>query len=279
MTLANIRIIDMLSKSKIKYLNSLKVNKGRTKSGCFVVEGDKMVQDIILSDWTITELYAQSHWLEKFEVENKKKIESIVEIDLQEMKKVSSLISPHNVLAVIKIPEPDPMVNPPVNDISLALDRIQDPGNLGTIIRIAAWFGIENVYCSKDSVDVYNPKVVQSTMSALLRVNVRYTDLSELTKWYHKNSLPVYGTFISGKNIFSEDLHSAGLILMGNESSGISTWLQENVTHRIHIPHFPESHGSRIESLNVASATAIVCAEFRRKMEGRRSKVEKSKER
>lgn len=265
MTLANIRIIDMLSKAKIKYLKSLKVSKGRTKSGCFVAEGDKMVHDIIQSNWTITELYAQSHWLEKLGIENKKKIGRIVEIDLQEMKKVSSLISPHNVLAVVKMPELDPTANPPANNLSLALDRIQDPGNLGTIIRTAAWFGIENVYCSNDSVDVYNPKVVQSTMSALLKVNVRYTDLSNLMKWYLKNSLPVYGTFISGKDIFHEDLHSEGLILMGNESSGISTLLQELVTHRIAIPHYPANHGSRIESLNVASATAIVCSEFRRR--------------
>ena len=255
----------MLSKAKIKYLNSLKVNKGRTKLGCFVVEGDKMVQDIIQSDWTITELYAQSHWIEKLGVEDKNKIGKIVAIDLREMKKVSSLKNPHNVLAIVKIPELDPKANPPVNNLSLALDRIQDPGNLGTIIRIAAWFGIENIYCSNDSVDVFNPKVVQSTMSALLRVNVWYTDLSSLAKWYHKNSLPVYGTLINGKDIFLEDLHSAGLILMGNESSGISTLLQEQVNHRIAIPHYPANHCSRIESLNVASATAIVCAEFRRR--------------
>jgi len=266
MTRANIRIIDMLSNVKIKYLNSLKVNKGRSKSGCFIAEGDKMVQDIIQSDWTITELYARSHWLEKLGVEDKNKIGRIVEIDLQEMKKVSSLINPHNVLAVVKIPELDTKANPPANDLSLALDRIQDPGNLGTIIRTAAWFGIENVYCSNDSVDVYNPKVVQSTMSALLRVNVWYTDLSSLAKWYHKNLLPVYGTFIGGKDIFHEDLHSAGLIIMGNESSGISSLLQKSITHQIAIPHYPVDHSSRIESLNVASATAIVCSEFRRKM-------------
>ncbi len=256
----------MLSKAKIKYLNSLKLNKGRTKSACFVAEGDKIVKDILHSDWTITELYASSHWLEKLGVKEQKKAGRIVEIDFREMKKVSSLKTPHNVLAVVKIPELDTKANPPANDLSLALDRIQDPGNLGTIIRIAAWFGIENVYCSNDSVDMYNPKVVQSTMSALLRVNVWYTDLSGLARWYLKNSLPVYGTFISGSDIFQADLNSAGLILIGNESGGISSSLQELVTQRIAIPHFPANHGSRIESLNAASATAIICSEFRRRM-------------
>lgn len=255
----------MLSKAKIKYLNSLKNNKGRTKSGCFMVEGDKMVEDILQSNWIITELYAQNHWLEELGISDKNKIGRIVEINSGEMKKVSSLVSPHNVIAVVKIPEPDHNTNPPANNLSLALDRIQDPGNLGTIIRTAAWFGIENVYCSNDSVDMYNPKVVQSTMSALLKVNVRYTDLSNLMKWYIKNSLPVYGTFINGEDIFMGDLHSEGLIVMGNESGGISSLLQESVTHRITIPHYPASQDSRIESLNVASATAIVCAEFRRK--------------
>lgn len=255
----------MLSKAKIKYLNSLKLNKGRTKSGCFVVEGDKMVRDILQSDWTIKELYAGSHWLEKLGVEEQKKAGRIVGIDFKEMKKVSSLKTPHNVLAVVNMPELDHETNPPANDISLALDRIQDPGNLGTILRTAAWFGIENVYCSKDCVDVYNPKVVQSTMSALLRVNVWYTDLSGLAKWYRKNSLPVYGTFVTGKDIFRENLHSAGLILIGNESGGISSSLQELVTQRLAIPHFPVDQNSKIESLNAASATAIVCSEFRRR--------------
>ena len=261
---ANIRIIEMLSKAKIKFLNSLKTNKGRTKSDCFVVEGDKIVNDVLHSNWIITELYAESHWLEKLGVEEQKKAGKILEIDFHEMKKVSSLKTPNNVLAVVKIPELDEKTNPPVNDLSLALERIQDPGNLGTIIRTAAWFGIENVYCSKDCVDTYNPKVVQSTMSALLRVNVLYTDLSSLAKWYHKNSLPVYGTFLNGKDIFQEDLHSAGLIIVGNESGGISLSLQELVTQRLTIPHFPIDHKSRIESLNAASATAIVCSEFRR---------------
>ncbi|MEA1896246.1 MAG: RNA methyltransferase [Bacteroidota bacterium] len=230
-----------------------------------MIEGDKMVQDILQSNWTITELYAQNHWLEKLIASDRNKIGKIVEISFGEMKKVSSLISPHNVIAVVKIPEPDNNADPPANDLSIALDRIQDPGNLGTIIRTAAWFGIENVYCSIDSVDVYNPKVIQSTMSALLKVNVRYIDLLNLMNWYIENSLPVYGTFINGKDMFRGNLHSEGLILMGNESSGISSLLQESVTHRIAIPHYPASQNSRIESLNVASATAIVCAEFRRR--------------
>jgi TrmH family RNA methyltransferase len=149
------------------------------------------------------------------------------------------------------------------NKLSLVLDSVQDPGNLGTIIRIADWFGIENIICSQDSVDVYNPKVVQSTMGAIFRVKTHYMPLEELFSMNEDLQLPVYGTLLDGDNIYSKDLSQSGLIIMGNESKGINPVYQSFITDKLFIPFYPEGQ-KRSESLNVGIATAIVCAEFRR---------------
>jgi TrmH family RNA methyltransferase len=145
--------------------------------------------------------------------------------------------------------------------LSLALDTVQDPGNLGTIIRIADWFGIEHVLCSKETVEVYNPKVVQATMGALARVSVHYVDLVEVLK---ETSLPVYGTFLEGEDIYGEALSAEGVIVMGNEGNGVSEEVKKLVSRKLYIPNFPKGRETS-ESLNVAVATAITCAEFRRR--------------
>ncbi len=255
----------MLSKTKLKYLNSLKIKKNRISASCFLAEGDKIVRDILHSGWTITELFASKEWLEKQTGKELAGLEKIHETDQGEIKKISSLKTPQKVLAVVKMPEAESVPEPPHDQLCLALERIQDPGNLGTIIRTAAWFGIEYIFCSPDSVDVFNPKVIQSTMSAILNVKIIYTGLSELAELFIQNSLHVYGTFPRGNNIYKEDLASAGLVLMGNESAGISSGLAKKVTHRLSIPAYSEKQELQIDSLNLASATAIICSEFKRR--------------
>ena len=182
-----------------------------------------------------------------------------------ELRKLSFLQHPQEVLAVFEIPSPGSLpfreglgVGSP---LSLALDGIQDPGNLGTIIRIADWFGITTIYCSEDTADCYNPKVVQATMGSLAHINIVYTDLEALLRQYDG---PIYGTLLDGQNIYQQELSSEGIIVMGNEGNGISPAIRQLVTHKLLIPNYNPS-SETAESLNVAIATAITCAEFRRR--------------
>ena len=240
-----------ISNNEIKRIKSLQQKKFRDESGLFIVEGEKMVEEALSSGFEVEAVYRKD------------------EIGETAMSRISSLASPSPVLAVVKKPADSKIEN--VNSLKslisegglfLSLDTIRDPGNLGTILRIADWFGIKAVFASADTVDVFNPKVVQATMGAILRVRVHYINLAE---WLAKQSgVKVYGTFLEGENIYSAGLDKSGVIVMGNEGQGISAEVANAVSHKLLIPPYPTDRcGS--ESLNVAVATAVICSEFRRR--------------
>ena len=249
----------MISKNQIKNITALSHKKMRDEMGLFVAEGGKLVNDL-LPAFKLIECFATTEYLNK----NKNcKINNIQEISFDELKKISNQKSPQGILAVFEKPE-YLLTKTIQQELCLALDDIQDPGNLGTIIRIADWFGIHNVICSPLSVDTYGPKTVQSTMGALARVKVHYTDLEQHIRQLPAN-FPVYGTFMEGENIYTEKLTENGLIVMGNEGNGISERISALINRRITIPNFPKNEATS-ESLNVAVATSIVCSEFRRRL-------------
>jgi TrmH family RNA methyltransferase len=247
----------MISKNKIKYIRSLELKKNRNKEGKFVAEGFKVVDDLLALQ-PADLIVATGEWLQgkHFGAETE-----VIEVTDEELKKVSFLQHPQQVLAVFKqATSGDYSIN--TSELSLALDGVQDPGNLGTIIRIADWFGITHIYCSQDTADVYNPKVVQATMGSIARVKVEYGDLLGLVESLPAD-VPVYGTLLDGDNIYQQKLENRGLIVMGNEGKGISPVLAKKVNHKLLIPNFPEGRATA-DSLNVAIATAITCSEFRR---------------
>ena len=249
----------MLSKSKIKLIRSLEQKKYRVRHGLFVAEGPKTVEDLSVKFqcryFCATEEWAEAAYQEFAGVEH-----DVVTSD--ELRRVSFLEHPQQVLALFDIPAT--MDIPAVNTdtLSLALDGIQNPGNIGTIVRIADWFGIKDIFCSESTADVFNPKTVQATMGSLARVNVTYTDLPALIASL-PGSFHVFGTFLDGRNIYTTDKPSAGLVVMGNEGRGITPDVEALVTDRITIPNF-NTAPTHADSLNVAVATASVTSEFRR---------------
>lgn len=247
----------MISKNKIKYIRSLELKKNRNKEGKFVAEGFKVVDDLLALQ-PADLIVATSEWLKGKQLAAQTEV---IEVTEEELKKVSFLQHPQQVLAVFKqAQDGDFSIN--TQELSLALDGVQDPGNLGTIIRIADWFGITHIYCSQDTADVYNPKVVQATMGSIARVKVEYGNLLGLVESLPAD-VPVYGTLLDGDNIYQQQLENRGLIVMGNEGKGISPALAKKVNRRLLIPNFPEGRATA-DSLNVAIATAITCSEFRR---------------
>jgi len=240
----------MVSKNQIKLITSLQQKKYRFANQLFFAEGIKVIQELLESNFELIHLYTTQNDFE--EVSNDKKI-MISESDL---KKISALATPNTCLAVFKIPAEKKILE---SGLILALDSIRDPGNLGTILRLCDWFGIEQLICSKDAVDIYNPKVVQATMGSIARVNVNYVDLES---FINKTKLAVYGTFMDGTNIYKTDLPQEGIIVMGNEANGISPELEKLIKNRLTIPRFGKLQ--KTESLNVATATAIILSEFRR---------------
>ena len=230
----------MLSKNQIKWVKSLELKKNRKAEGLFVAEGPKVVGDLLRGGFTPRSLFATRGYMEQHR-----------DVSCQ-------------VLAVFEIPSPLPQGGAG-GGLSLALDGVQDPGNLGTIIRIADWFGITTIYCSLDTADAYNPKVVQATMGSLAHVRIIYTDLVELLT--HAD-VPIYGTLLDGEDIYQQTLENdKGIIVMGNEGNGISPAVRQLITHKLFIPNFHEEKETA-ESLNVAIATAITCSEFRRREKG-----------
>ncbi|WP_390892295.1 TrmH family RNA methyltransferase [Prevotella koreensis] len=252
----------MLSKNLIKYIHSLEMKKFRTREGVFVAEGPKVVEDL-MEVMRPKRLIATNEWI------NNKQTDGI-EIDIvteEELERLSFLQHPQQVLAVFPIlsnNQSEDCTKELKGKLTLALDSVQDPGNLGTIIRIADWFGIETIICSHETADVYNPKVVQATMGSIARVKVIYTDLQKTLK-HLSESLPIYGTFLNGDNIYKSNLSNDGVIVMGNEGRGISKEVAKVITNRILIPNYPEGRKCA-DSLNVAIATAITCAEFRKRV-------------
>lgn len=247
-----------LSKNKISYIQSLKQKKYRTEHNTFVAEGSKLIFDLLPHLTCQLLVIADKTELNISDIE----AEEIIVATSAQIKKASHLATPPDAIAVFYQKQQDYSKTDLTDKLSLILDGVQDPGNLGTIIRIADWFGIENIFCSHDSVDVYNTKTVQATMGALSRVNIHYTNIVDLIN-NHPNS-PIYGTFLNGENIYTEPLKSEGFIVMGNEGKGIRPETEQLISHRLYIPNFA-TNSNTSESLNVAVATAIVCSEFRRR--------------
>ena len=247
----------MISKNQIKFVRQLEQKKYRQREGLFVAEGPKVVGDLLRHGWQPKALYATSAW----EGVSGMTGSGMVQVSAEELQRLSFLQHPQQVLAVFPMPENREM--PPLKQgrLYLALDGVQDPGNLGTIIRIADWFGINAIYCSTDTADVWNPKVVQATMGSIARVSLYYTDLPQMLK---SAEVPVYGTLLDGEDIYSQSLSSDGVIVMGNEGNGLSAPVRELVDRKLLIPSF-NSSPDMAESLNVAIATAITCSEFRRR--------------
>ena len=255
--------VRMISKNKIKYIRSLELKKNRNKEGVFVAEGHKVVDDLLALQPALL-IVATAEWLKGKQLGAETEV---IEVTDEELKKVSFLQHPQQVLAVFRQEQATAIDSfefsgIDTTELSLALDGVQDPGNLGTIIRIADWFGITHIYCSQDTADVYNPKVVQATMGSIARVKVEYGNLLGLVESLPAD-VPVYGTLLDGENIYQQPLENRGLIVMGNEGKGISPALAQKVNRRLLIPNFPEGRPTA-DSLNVAIATAITCAEFRR---------------
>lgn len=256
----------MISKNRLKYVRSLEMKKYRKAEGVFVAEGHKLVGDL-LDVFECKYLAATSEWLSANAAWVERQRRSGVEVDEvtdEELKRASFQETPQQVLAVFKQLTYEVDVNEVARkQLCLVLDDVQNPGNLGTIVRLADWFGIEHIFCSKGCADIYNPKTVQATMGGIARVQVHEADLPELLRRLDKD-IPVYGTFLDGENIYGRELENRGLIVMGNEGKGVSKEVAAFVTERLYIPNYPEGRETS-ESLNVAIATAIVCAEFRRR--------------
>ncbi len=250
----------MISKNKIKLIHSLESKKGRNESGCFLAEGNKLVGDIAPS-FACQLLVATPEWMELHgqQIEAEERIIATSE----EIKRASLLKNPQEVLAIFKKLQHPLEMERIKSGLTLALDDVQDPGNVGTIVRLADWFGIEHVICSPQCADIYNPKTVQATMGAIARVRVEYMPLDRLFDMIG-NSCNIYGTFLDGEDLYQESLSSNGIIVMGNEGNGISPATATHINRRILIPSYPPERTTS-ESLNVATATAIVCAEFRRR--------------
>lgn len=247
----------MITKSEIIFIKSLSDKKNRDKESLFVVEGAKITEEIIKSNFDIVKIYHTY----KYNIENG---DSVL-ITEQQMQRMSHLKTPSDVLVVAKKNSNKISIENLKESLSLALDQVQDPGNLGTIIRIADWFGIKNIICSSGCVDMYNNKVLQSTMGAFLRVNVDYVDdLQSFLLKANNLGITLFGTFLDGQNIYDSTLSSCGIIVMGNEGKGVCPEIEKIVSNKLFIPPFPHDCKSS-ESLNVSVATAIVCAEFRRR--------------
>ena len=254
----------MISKAKIKFIKSLQNKKIRDAEKLFVIEGDKLVKEFLIAKVKVKILLAKPEFLNSLPPDLTEDVHEIGDVSYTELKQISSLITPNNALAVVSIPEPELDISNVVNHYCVALDCIQDPGNLGTIIRAAGWFAISNIVCSPDCADQYNPKVVQASMGALLHVHVFYTDLKSFLTSVRNLAVPVYGTLLDGNSIYDHEPDKRGIILLGNESKGISPGLLPFITEKICIPKFSNATEG-IDSLNVGMAASVVFSEFLRK--------------
>lgn len=251
----------MLSKALIKRISSYKESKYRNQDKVFVVEGVKVVNELLNSCFEIETICALRQWLDDNSKSIINKTNNIIEVSGDELKKISSFSTPNQVLAVVKAPSSKEIVLK--DKLVLALDQINDPGNLGTIIRIAHWFGIEDIMCSENTVDQFNPKTIQSTMGSFFRVNLTYTNLKSFLQILSKD-YPIYGAVVeNGENIYEKQVQKQGIIIIGSESHGISNEILPLVNNPITIPNF--SINQKAESLNASIATGIIVSEFRRR--------------
>lgn len=243
-----------------KMISGLGAAKNRRAEGCFVAEGTRCVLEI-MGHLPCRYLVVTADWYGEWKG-RLADVEKIIIVPQGDITRLSQQKSPQPVLAVFSMPQHSRSTPELDRGLYLALDCVQDPGNLGTIVRLADWFGITDIVCSHDTADVFNPKVVQATMGAVVRVRVHYVDLPEFLS---RTKLPVYGTFLDGENLYEADLSANGVIVMGNEGNGISPEVAEAVTRRISIPPYPLSGDDAVESLNVGVAAAVAVAEFRRR--------------
>lgn len=239
----------MLSKNQVRFINSLKRKKVRKSKGLFVAEGKKLVIDFLNSDIQVDMIYG----LPGFECLEQDRLQQISE---RELRSISSLATPNEVLAIFKIPETKPVLK---KGLAVALDDVNDPGNLGTIIRLCDWFDIPQILCSQNTVDCYNTKVIQSSMGSLARVQINYLDLVQHLK---NEKRTIYGTFMEGDSLYKTSFEEDGILVMGNEANGISEEIRSIVNKELGIPQFGSQN--KAESLNVAMATAIFLSEMRR---------------
>lgn len=240
----------MLSNNQIKLINQLKQKKIRQQYNLFIAEGVKTVNEFLKSKFTVKILFATDDYINLYDEKN---IQIVSQVEL---KKVSNYKSPNQIVGIFEIPEHEERKD---NGLTLVLDDINDPGNLGTIIRLCDWFGVDRLVCSKNTVDCYNSKTVQASMGSLSRIHIIYTDIDIFLK---NDKRPIYGAFLKGKNIYRSELKSNAILVMGNEANGISQSVEKYISHKITIPHF--GNDQQTESLNAAMATAILLSEFKR---------------
>jgi TrmH family RNA methyltransferase len=254
----------MLSKSRTKFILSLQKKKVRDDEKLFVIEGDKIVKEFLMAKVHIKTLVAKPEYISSLPDRIKKNIGEIEPASYEDLKKISTLKTPHNAIAVVDMIEKSMDQEDLFAGLSIALDSIQDPGNMGTIIRAASWFGIKYIVCSEECVDVYNPKVIQATMGAILNVTVYYIDLKNFLEEAIVRLIPVYGTFLEGESVYKNKLGKRGIIILGNESKGISGELLPYIKEKIMIPKFTDAlYG--VESLNVGMAASVILSEFARR--------------
>lgn len=249
-----------LSKNKIKLFHSLIRKKNRDELGLFIAEGEKTINQLIDGGFQLHTLAATNAILKNFTKQHCEKIE----MSYAELKKISALKTPQGIIAIFHQPQQGEAPLQP-NELTLAIDSIQDPGNLGTIIRLASWFGINQIVCSNTTVDCYNPKVIQATMGAIANVQIYYTHLPSYLMKAGEQNIPVFGTFLEGDNIYKQSLKENGIVIFGNEGNGISDEVSKTVNYKLLIPSFARN-GENVESLNVSMAAAIICSEFKRNL-------------
>ncbi len=250
----------MLTKNNIKNINSLSKKKYRDEFRQFIAEGDKIVKELLESNYNIISLYATNEWIEA----NEKLISpdcTTVIIKQNQLKSISQLTTPNQVLAIVEI-KINKTLPDPCEDFILLADRIQDPGNLGSIIRSADWFGFKDIVCSEDCVDLYNPKVIQASMGSFCRLNVNYTDIHAYLSEY-KDKAVVYGAFTEGQNVFKCNFRKSGILVIGNESQGISSLTENYITKKVFIPKYNESESFTPDSLNASVAAALLMGVIR----------------
>lgn len=251
-----------MTKAEIQLVRSLADKRGRAEHGLFLAEGEKLIGELRTSHLRVRKIFALEGVFAGPEVET---------VTPRDMERISQLKTPSNSLALVEIPRYRLHPGELRDRLTLALDEVQNPGNLGTIIRLADWFGITDILCSEGTADCFNPKVVQATMGAILRVRVHYMDLAGALSEAAAGGIPVYGTFLEGQNLYESDLTPTGIVVMGNEGRGVTPAVARSVTRKLFIPPWPaDRRGS--ESLNVAMATGIVCAEFRRRTPAKTTK-------
>ena len=250
-----------MTKAEISFIRSLSSRKERYAAGVFVAEGEKLVKELLASSFTVRRVYLCG---DEIQLPQQVAVPS-ERITSREMERISLLKTPSDILAVVEMPDYGSTETFLPEDWVLALDDVQDPGNMGTIIRLADWFGIRDIFCSKSTVDCFNPKVVQATMGAIVRVRVHYVPLPKFLQRMLSEGIPVYGTFLEGENIYDAELPAKGVLVMGNEGQGISTAVEQQTTRKLFIPSYP-TNTETSESLNVAIATAVATAEIRRRL-------------